>query len=83
MPVRDAMFAQFGEIGTDDGFPPALLRIVFALVLQVDSLGGIKATEERVTAIYNKAKQSDRLLTTQEVLEAIHVPTIRDRRNVI
>jgi 2-isopropylmalate synthase len=44
---------------------------------------GIKATEERVTAIYNKAKQSDRLLTTQEVLEAIHVPSIRDRRNVI
>ena len=44
---------------------------------------GIQATEERVTAIYNKAKQSDRLLTTQEVLEAIHVPSIRDRRNVI
>jgi len=44
---------------------------------------GIQATEERVTAIYNKAKQSDRLLTTAEVLDAIHVPTIRDRRNVI
>ena len=44
---------------------------------------GIQATDERVTAIYNKAKQSDRLLTTQEVLEAIHVPSIRDRRNVI
>jgi isopropylmalate/homocitrate/citramalate synthase len=44
---------------------------------------GIQATEERVNAIYNKAKQSDRLLTTEEVLEAIHVPSIRDRRNVI
>jgi isopropylmalate/homocitrate/citramalate synthase len=44
---------------------------------------GIQATEERVTAIYNKAKQSDRLLTTEEVLEAIHVPSIRDRRNVM
>jgi hypothetical protein len=41
---------------------------------------GIQATEQRVTAIYNKAKQSDRLLTTQEVLEAIHVPSLRDRR---
>jgi 2-isopropylmalate synthase len=44
---------------------------------------GIQATDERVNAIYNKAKQSDRLLTSQEVLEAIHVPSIRDRRNVI
>jgi isopropylmalate/homocitrate/citramalate synthase len=44
---------------------------------------GIQATEDRVNAIYNRAKQSDRLLTTQEVLEAIHVPTVRDRRNVI
>jgi isopropylmalate/homocitrate/citramalate synthase len=44
---------------------------------------GIQATEERVNAIYNKAKQSDRLLTTEEVLEAIHVPSIRERRNVI
>jgi 2-isopropylmalate synthase len=44
---------------------------------------GIQATDERVTAIYNKAKQSDRLLTTEEVLQAIHVPTLRDRRNVI
>jgi 2-isopropylmalate synthase len=44
---------------------------------------GIQATEERVNAIYNRAKQSDRLLTTEEVLEAIHVPSIRDRRNVI
>lgn len=33
---------------------------------------GIEATEERVTAIYNRAKQSDRLLTTQEVMETIH-----------
>src|SRR5213594_1437383 len=41
---------------------------------------GIKATEERVTAIYNRAKQSDRLLTTAEVLETIHVPTIREKR---
>jgi hypothetical protein len=44
---------------------------------------GIQPTEERVTAIYNKAKQSDRLLTTEEVLAVIHIPTIRDRRNVI
>jgi 2-isopropylmalate synthase len=44
---------------------------------------GIQATEERVTAIYNKAKQSDRLLTTEEVLDAIHVPSIRDRRGVM
>ena len=44
---------------------------------------GIQATDERVTAIYNKAKQSDRLLTAEEVLAAIHVPSIRDRRNVI
>jgi 2-isopropylmalate synthase len=43
---------------------------------------GIQPTEERVTAIFNKAKQSDRLLTTEEVLEAIHVPSIRDRRSV-
>jgi isopropylmalate/homocitrate/citramalate synthase len=44
---------------------------------------GIKATDERVTAIYNRAKQSDRLLTTAEVLETIHVPTIREKRGVI
>ena len=44
---------------------------------------GIQATEERVNAIYNKAKESDRLLTTEEVLDAIHVPTMRERRNVI
>ncbi len=43
---------------------------------------GIKATEERVTAIYNRAKQSDRLLTTAEVLETIHVPSIREKRGV-
>jgi isopropylmalate/homocitrate/citramalate synthase len=40
---------------------------------------GIQATDERVTAIYNKAKQSERLLTTEEVLEAIHVPTVLKR----
>ena len=34
---------------------------------------GIQATEERVSAIYSRAKQSDRLLTTEEVLDAIHV----------
>jgi isopropylmalate/homocitrate/citramalate synthase len=35
---------------------------------------GIHPTEERVTVIYEKAKKSDRLLTTAEVLEAIHEP---------
>src|SRR5437870_3804315 len=44
---------------------------------------GIQLTDERVTAIYNRAKQSDRLLTTAEVLETIHVPTIREKRNII
>ena len=44
---------------------------------------GIKPTEERVNAIYNKAKQSDRLLTTEEVLAAIDVPSVKDRRSVI
>src|SRR5690606_18412306 len=34
---------------------------------------GIEPTEERITAIYNRAKQSDRLLTTEEVLQAINV----------
>lgn len=34
---------------------------------------GIQATEERVNAIYNRAKQSDHLLTAEEVLDAIHV----------
>ena len=33
-------------------------------------------------AIYNKAKQSDRLLTAAEVFEAIHVPSVRDKRSV-
>jgi len=33
---------------------------------------GIRPTEERVSAIYEKAKKSDRLLTSEEVLEAIH-----------
>ncbi len=44
---------------------------------------GIRATEERVNAILNKAKQSDRLLTAEEVLDAIHIPSVRDRRGVI
>jgi 2-isopropylmalate synthase len=44
---------------------------------------GIQPTDGRVTAIYNKAKQSDRLLTTEEVLEAIHIPSLREKRNVI
>jgi len=38
---------------------------------------GIQATDERVAAILSKAKQSDRLLTTEEVLEAIHVTSVR------
>ena len=38
---------------------------------------GIEATEERICAIYNRAKQSDRLLTTQEVLETIHAPVTK------
>jgi 2-isopropylmalate synthase len=33
---------------------------------------GIEATDERVTAIYNRAKQSDRLLTAEEVMETIN-----------
>jgi len=44
---------------------------------------GIQATEERVNTIYKKAKQSDRLLTTEEVLQAIHVPTFRERQRVM
>jgi 2-isopropylmalate synthase len=32
---------------------------------------GIEATDERVTAIYSKAKESDRLLREEEILEAI------------
>jgi isopropylmalate/homocitrate/citramalate synthase len=43
---------------------------------------GIQATEDRVNAIYSKAKQSDRLLTTEEVLDAIRAPSVRDRVNV-
>jgi 2-isopropylmalate synthase len=41
---------------------------------------GIQATEERVTAILSKAKQSERLLTFEEVLEAIHVPNMHETR---
>jgi len=33
---------------------------------------GIRPTEERVSAIYERAKKSDRLLTSEEVLEAIN-----------
>ena len=44
---------------------------------------GIQATEERVRAILNKAKQSDRLLRTEEVLEAIHVTSINEKLGVI
>jgi 2-isopropylmalate synthase len=33
---------------------------------------GIRPTEERVSAIYEKAKKSDRLLTSEEVLEAMN-----------
>jgi 2-isopropylmalate synthase len=33
---------------------------------------GIEATAERVSAIYNRAKQSDRLLTAREVMETIN-----------
>jgi isopropylmalate/homocitrate/citramalate synthase len=44
---------------------------------------GIEPTEQRVNAIYNRAKQSDRLLTTEEVLDAIQVPSIRDYRKVL
>jgi len=44
---------------------------------------GIQATEERVNTIYKKAKQSARLLTTEEVLQAIHVPTFRERQRVM
>ena len=44
---------------------------------------GIQPTEDRVTAIYEKAKKSDRLLTTAEVLEAIDVSSLHEKRNVI
>src|SRR6266571_1147767 len=43
---------------------------------------GIQQTEDRVTTIYEKAKKSDRLLTTQEVLEAIDVSSLHEKRNV-
>ena len=33
---------------------------------------GIEITEDRVNAVYNRAKQSDRLLTTMEVLETLY-----------
>jgi 2-isopropylmalate synthase len=38
---------------------------------------GIEVTEERVNAVYNKAKESDRLLTTMEVLEALYEADVR------
>jgi len=38
---------------------------------------GIEVTDERVTAVYNRAKQSDRLLTTHEVLEALYDADMR------
>ena len=44
---------------------------------------GIQPTEDRVTAIYEKAKKSDRLLTTEEVLKAIDVSSLHEKRNVI
>ncbi|PYS17915.1 MAG: 2-isopropylmalate synthase [Acidobacteria bacterium] len=43
---------------------------------------GIQPREDRVTAIYEKAKKSDRLLTTKEVLEAIDVSSLHEERNV-
>ena len=44
---------------------------------------GIQPAEDRVTAIYEKAKKSDRLLTAAEVLEAIDVSSLHEKRNVI
>ena len=44
---------------------------------------GIQPAEDRVTAIYEKAKKSDRLLTTAEVLEAIDVSSLHEKPNVI
>ncbi len=44
---------------------------------------GIQPTEDRVTAIYEKAKKSDRLLMTEEVLEAIDVSSLHEKPNVI
>ena len=43
---------------------------------------GIQPAEDRVTAIYEKAKKSDRLLTAAEVLEAIDVSSLHEKRNV-
>jgi len=43
---------------------------------------GIQPREDRVTAIYEKAKKSDRLLTTEEVLEAIDVSSFHEKGNV-
>ena len=43
---------------------------------------GIQPREDRVTVIYEKAKKSDRLLTTKEVLEAIDVSSLHEERNV-
>ena len=40
---------------------------------------GIEATEERVTAIYDRAKRSERLLTSEEVLETIQSPVEAER----
>jgi len=44
---------------------------------------GIQPAEDRVTAIYEKAKKSDRLLMTEEVLEAIDVSSLHEKPNVI
>jgi len=43
---------------------------------------GIQPREDRVTVIYEKAKKSDRLLTTEEVLEAIDVSSFHEKGNV-
>jgi len=43
---------------------------------------GIQPREDRVSVIYEKAKKSDRLLTTEEVLEAIDVSSFHEKGNV-
>jgi 2-isopropylmalate synthase len=43
---------------------------------------GIEATEERVSAIYNRAKRSDRLLTAEEILSAIGAGAAAERNPV-
>src|SRR5207247_5324305 len=43
---------------------------------------GIQQTADRGTDIYEKAKKSDRLLTTEEVLEAIDVSSFHEKGNV-